>query len=83
MLKIMDRDGLACHLCLAEVADTKVPHPFAPTLDHVVPLGPGDHTMANIRLAHFICNSIKQDRQGLPREFFLSHPSYRRAFSLR
>lgn len=37
-----------------------VPHPKAPTIDHVVPLAEGGHdTRANVQLAHFLCNSIK------------------------
>ena len=43
------------------VAMTKaVPHPKAPTIDHVVPLSISkDDTRANVQLAHFSCNARK------------------------
>lgn len=58
---IFQRDKHSCHLCGKQVARTKVvPHPKAPVLDHVVPLAHGgDHTAANLRTAHFLCNSLK------------------------
>lgn len=35
-----------------------VPHPKAPTIDHLLPVSAGgDDVRANVRLAHFICNS--------------------------
>jgi len=40
-----------------------VPHPLAPTIDHVVPLAAGGlHEPANVQLAHFLCNARKSDR---------------------
>jgi 5-methylcytosine-specific restriction endonuclease McrA len=40
-----------------------VPHPKAPTIDHVIPLAKGGtHEPANVQAAHFLCNSIKGDR---------------------
>lgn len=37
-----------------------VPHPKAPTIDHIVPLADGgDDVRSNVQLAHFICNSMK------------------------
>jgi 5-methylcytosine-specific restriction endonuclease McrA len=40
-----------------------VPHPKAPTIDHIVPLSAGgDDTKANVQLACFLCNSIKGSR---------------------
>jgi len=37
-----------------------VPHPKAPTIDHIVPLSAGgDDTKANVQLAHFSCNTRK------------------------
>jgi len=39
-----------------------VPHPKAPTIDHVIPLSKGGtHEPANVQLAHYYCNSIKAD----------------------
>jgi 5-methylcytosine-specific restriction endonuclease McrA len=35
-----------------------VPHPDAPTIDHLLPLcDGGDDVRANVQLAHFLCNS--------------------------
>jgi hypothetical protein len=59
--KVYERDGFMCQLChkpckMAAV----VPHPKAPTLDHIIPIAAGGtHEYANVQLAHFICNSRK------------------------
>ena len=43
-----------------------VPHPRAPTVDHVVPIAEGgDDTRANVQLAHFLCNSTKSNGGGV------------------
>lgn len=59
--EICERDHWRCQLCGKKVDKGKVvPHPFAPVLDHIVPLAcGGTHEMANVQLAHFICNSRK------------------------
>lgn len=64
--KVFERDGWVCQICGEPVArDQKVPHPLAPTVDHTVPLAPylgragGEHSMANVQTAHFLCNSQK------------------------
>ena len=64
LTEIADRDRRRCQLCGKRVAMTKsVPHPKAPTIDHVVPRAcGGDDTKANVQLAHFLCNSIKSAR---------------------
>ncbi|RZT87473.1 5-methylcytosine-specific restriction endonuclease McrA [Pseudonocardia sediminis] len=64
--RIYKRDQYRCHLCRRKVAiDKAVPHPRAPTLDHVIPLARGgSHTMANLRTACFSCNCLKSDRGG-------------------
>ena len=64
--RIFERDKWRCHLCGKPVVRTVVvPHPLAPTVDHVVPLAAGGtHEPANCRTAHFICNSRKGDRGG-------------------
>ncbi len=61
LAQIAERDGWRCGLCRKLVAmDKPIPHPKAPTIDHVVPLSRGgDDTRANVQLAHFLCNSIK------------------------
>lgn len=59
--KVFERDGWRCRLCGGKVArDRAVPHPKAPTVDHIVPLAEGgQHTYLNVQTAHFICNSLK------------------------
>ncbi len=55
------RDRWTCQLCGKKVnRKAAVPHPAAPTIDHVIPLARGgEHTKANTQLAHFLCNSLK------------------------
>lgn len=62
--KVFERDAWTCHLCHCPVErDKAVPHPKAPTIDHVIPLARGGtHEMTNVQTACFLCNSIKSDR---------------------
>jgi hypothetical protein len=59
--KVYRRDRWCCQLCGDPVdRDAQVPHPLAPTLDHILPLSlGGEHSYGNVQLAHFICNSRK------------------------
>ena len=59
--KVYARDGYVCQLCRKPMKmSAEVPHPKAPTLDHVIPLvHGGTHEYANVQAAHFICNSRK------------------------
>jgi 5-methylcytosine-specific restriction endonuclease McrA len=53
------RDGGTCWLCWLQVPRV-VGDPLSPSLDHVVPLSKGgEHSYANVRLAHSICNARK------------------------
>jgi hypothetical protein len=63
---VAERDQCRCGLCGGRVnMALRVPHPKAPTVDHVVPLSlGGSHTKANLQLAHFICNSLKGAVRG-------------------
>lgn len=63
-IAVYDRDGWTCKLCGDPLdPDAEVPEWYAPTVDHVVPLAHGgEHSMANVQAAHFICNSRKGDR---------------------
>lgn len=70
---VFDRDGGQCWLCGGQVLLTPptgaitlgtlgvpqaIPHPELATLDHVVPLSErGDHSYANVLLAHQVCNA--------------------------
>lgn len=60
---VFERDGWVCQLCRDPVArNEKVPHPRAPTLDHIIPLSKGGpHTIDNVQCACFECNYIKSD----------------------
>lgn len=62
--KVYERDNWTCRLCHEPVArDEQVPHPWAPTLDHITPLSLGGrHNYTNVQTAHFICNSRKGNR---------------------
>lgn len=64
--KVFERDGWKCHLCGKAInRKAAVPHPKAPTIDHVIPLASGGtHEPLNCRAAHFLCNSLKGDRGG-------------------
>ena len=63
---IYERDQWRCQLCRRKVARHKaVPHPMAPTLDHIIPLAcGGTHEPTNVHTAHFICNARKGNRGG-------------------
>jgi hypothetical protein len=64
LLNIAERDHWRCQLCGKAVKRTAiVPEWMAPTLDHIVPIScGGTHEMANVQLAHFICNTRKGAR---------------------
>ncbi|MFV8317041.1 HNH endonuclease [Mycobacterium sp. 23] len=59
--RIFDRDRYRCHLCGRKTDKTKtVPHPHAPTIDHLIPIALGGrHEPANCACACFLCNSRK------------------------
>lgn len=59
-----DRDGWRCHLCHRRVrSGLRVPHPLAPTFDHLIPVSKGGNdSRVNLRLAHFRCNSRRGAR---------------------
>ena len=63
LAEIAGRDRFKCGICrLRVLMDKAVPHPKAPTIDHILPLSSGgDDLKANVRLAHFICNSVRGD----------------------
>lgn len=54
---IFERDGWVCWLCGGPVAHDEA------SLDHVVPVAAGGtHEESNLRLAHIMCNSRRQER---------------------
>lgn len=62
-MQIYRRDGYRCQICKGKVnIKAKVPNPLAPTLDHIIAIANGGtHEPSNVRLAHFMCNSLKSD----------------------
>lgn len=60
---IFERDNWKCGLCRKAVRRTSVvPHPLAPTIDHIIPISRGGtHEPANVQCAHFRCNALKRD----------------------
>lgn len=58
-LAIFERDGWTCWLCMGQTEPTaSVPHPLAPTVDHLVPrVDGGTDEPDNLATAHFACNS--------------------------
>ena len=61
---IYERDKWRCHLCGGQVDRLLSGNDrMGPTLDHVVPLSKGgEHSNANVALAHRICNIRKGNR---------------------
>lgn len=67
--KIFERDKYRCQLklpgCQGIDKNKVVPHPKAPTEDHIIPLSKGGtHEPANVHTACFYCNAHKSDRGG-------------------
>lgn len=62
--EVGERDGWVCQAChIPTNRDADPLHPDAPTIDHTVPLSKGgQHTMTNLQVLCYSCNSRKQDR---------------------
>lgn len=56
------RDHNICQLCGKKVdMKLKYPHKLSASIDHVIPLSKGGtHRYANVQLAHFRCNTLKE-----------------------
>jgi len=66
-LNIFKRDKYRCHICKRLTKpQMAVPHPLAPTIDHLIPLAKGGtHEPANVATACFECNChIKRELGG-------------------
>lgn len=63
---VLERDGWICHLCEDGIPkDVTYPHHLYGSLDHVIPLSKGGtHEYANVKAAHFLCNSLKSDNEN-------------------
>lgn len=61
--KVFKADRYHCWICLGVCKrQYSSSDPASPTVDHVVPLAKGgEHSYANCRTAHAICNSLKSD----------------------
>jgi 5-methylcytosine-specific restriction endonuclease McrA len=61
--KLFERDGYLCGICGEPTKkDEAVPHPQAPTIDHIVPMSRGGpHLYSNVQCACFECNWRKRD----------------------
>lgn len=62
--EIFVRDKGICHLCKKDI-DLAFPrfHPLSLTIDHIIPISRGgDHTRANVKVAHWSCNCSKGNR---------------------
>ncbi len=54
-----------CGICGRPVDKAlKWPHPFSPTVDHIIPIDKGGHPsdISNLQLAHWCCNRRKSDK---------------------
>jgi hypothetical protein len=61
---IYERDHGLCGIC-GKAVDRSLPplHPMSFTLDHIIPLTKGgEHSAANVQVAHRVCNSRKGDK---------------------
>lgn len=63
LLEIAERDGWHCHLCGKAVPNQPYKARDAdPTIDHLIPVSKGgEHTRANVSLAHNRCNWERSD----------------------
>jgi 5-methylcytosine-specific restriction endonuclease McrA len=58
---LMNRDGPSCALCGNFVDISTTERRWRPSVDHVIPLSKGGaHTLDNLQLAHYRCNSSKR-----------------------
>jgi 5-methylcytosine-specific restriction endonuclease McrA len=63
--KVGERDGWRCFCGKKIDPILKSPHPMSQSLDHIVPISDGgDHTYANVRIAHRLCNTRRGNRGG-------------------
>ena len=59
-----------CGICGQPVDKSlKYPHPFAPCIDHIIPIDRGGHPsdISNLQLAHWKCNRAKANKLIFPK----------------
>lgn len=68
--EIGDRDGWSCGICHLPIdPDLQWPDPQSQSLDHILALSlSGEHTLANCRIAHLICNMRRGNRDQAERD---------------
>lgn len=61
--EVFDRCASKCHICRKAVDwECKWPDPLSKSLDHLIPISKGgSHEPANVSLAHYGCNSSRND----------------------
>lgn len=68
--KLIKRDNNICYICNKECnlldyvykGNVFIAGNYYPSIDHVIPISKGGtHTWENVKLSHFICNSLKSD----------------------
>lgn len=62
--EIFERDEWICGICSQAVDPALTsPEPMSASIDHIVPVSlGGNHTRANVRLAHLRCNTKRGNR---------------------
>jgi hypothetical protein len=62
-IEVFKRDNWTCWICTQPIdRGQQWPQPLSPTIDHVIPITKGgEHTMANVRCAHAVCNNKKKN----------------------
>lgn len=72
--QVFDLDGYVCQVCGKKtMKDKKVPHPKAPTIDHIIPMSKGGgHVWGNVQCACFMCNSVKSSNASVANQMRLA-----------
>lgn len=65
-IEIFERDRWKCGICHKKIdKGVQWPNRMCVTLDHIIPVSQGgSHTRANVRAAHYSCNSSRNNRGG-------------------
>ncbi|KKL96855.1 hypothetical protein LCGC14_1840280 [marine sediment metagenome] len=66
-IKVFERDSWRCQLCLCKTMKAKrgTRHPWAPEMDHIIPLSNGgEHSYRNTQCACHACNHKKSNGPG-------------------
>lgn len=76
--EVYERDDYRCQLCGSETEVAPVSgeyHPWAPSLDHIVPKSRGgSDRISNLRTAHRWCNTVRREGLVPDEDFWVSSP---------